>query len=65
MVNEVPVEYFCSLDANGRRLDHDERPELCGGSVEYVAPAEYMVGGVVVVVVVGGGLSGGDELCVV
>ncbi|EFN54134.1 hypothetical protein CHLNCDRAFT_135519 [Chlorella variabilis] len=43
MVNEVPVEYFCSLDANGRRLDHDERPELCGGSVEYVAPAEYMV----------------------
>jgi hypothetical protein len=45
MVNEVPVEYFCALDANGRRLDHDQRPELCGGSVEYVAPAEYMVGG--------------------
>lgn len=44
MVNEVPVEYFCALDANGRRLDHDQRPELCGGSVEYVAPAEYMVG---------------------
>lgn len=44
MVNEVPVDYFCALDASGRRLDHDQRPELSGGSVEYVAPAEYMVG---------------------
>lgn len=44
LVNEVPVEYFCALDAGGRRLDADQRPELCGGSVEYVAPAEYMVG---------------------
>jgi len=41
--NEVPVEYFCSLDANGRRRDHDERPELSSGIVEFVAPAEYMV----------------------
>lgn len=45
LVNEVPVEYFCALDAGGRRLDVDQRPELCGGSVEYVAPAEYMVRG--------------------
>ena len=43
MVNEVPVEYFCATDASGRRLDADERPELSSGSVEYVAPAEYMV----------------------
>lgn len=44
MVNEVPVEYFCTLDASGRRIDLHDRPELCSGSVEYVAPAEYMVG---------------------
>lgn len=43
MVNECPVDYFCALDASGRRLDHDQRPEISGGSVEYVAPAEYMV----------------------
>ena len=45
MVNEVPVEYFCALDASGRRIDESQRPELFGGSVEYVAPAEYMVRG--------------------
>lgn len=39
----VPVEYFCPLDANGKRKDVDERPELCQGSVEFVAPTEYMV----------------------
>jgi len=43
MINEVPVEYFCTLDSNGRRRDADERPELAKGSAEYVAPAEYMV----------------------
>jgi len=42
-LNDVPVEYYCALDADGRRLDAGERPELAGGSVEYVAPAEYMV----------------------
>jgi protein transport protein SEC24 len=42
-LNEVPVEYYCSLDASGRRRDWAERPELCTGSVEYIAPAEYMV----------------------
>lgn len=39
----VPIEYFCALDENGRRRDADERPELSCGSVEYVAPTEYMV----------------------
>ncbi len=43
MVNECPVDYFCALDGSGKRLDHDQRPELSQGSVEYVAPAEYMV----------------------
>ncbi|GLC34598.1 hypothetical protein PLESTB_001244000 [Pleodorina starrii] len=43
MPNEIPVEYFSSLDANGRRRDADERPELSRGTVEYVAPADYMV----------------------
>jgi len=43
MINEVPVEYFCTLDSNGKRRDADERPELAKGSTEYVAPAEYMV----------------------
>jgi protein transport protein SEC24 len=39
----VPIEYFCSLDENGRRRDADERPELSCGSVEFVAQTEYMV----------------------
>jgi protein transport protein SEC24 len=43
MVNECPVDYFSALDASGRRLDLDQRPELACGSVEYIAPAEYMV----------------------
>lgn len=43
MVNEVPMEYFCSLDAQGRRLDAAERPELSCGSVDWLAPQEYMV----------------------
>jgi len=43
LVNDLPAEYFCNLDANNRRRDIDERPELLNGSVELVAPAEYMV----------------------
>ena len=42
-LNEVPPEYFCPLDGSGRRRDAMERPELSCGSVEYIAPAEYMV----------------------
>jgi protein transport protein SEC24 len=41
--NEVPVEYFCTTDSTGIRRDINERPELNCGSVEYLAPEEYMV----------------------
>uniref|UniRef100_A0ACD5UW50 Uncharacterized protein n=1 Tax=Avena sativa TaxID=4498 RepID=A0ACD5UW50_AVESA len=43
LLNDVPGEYFCALDASGRRYDTDQRPELCKGTVEFVAPTEYMV----------------------
>lgn len=43
MHTEVPMEYYCSVDNNGVRLDIDQRPELRQGSVEYIAPQEYMV----------------------
>ncbi|KAK9729542.1 COPII coat Sec23p-Sfb3p heterodimer component [Basidiobolus ranarum] len=39
--NEVPEEYFCNLDMNGRRLDIETRPELRFGSVEFVATKDY------------------------
>jgi protein transport protein SEC24 len=40
---ECPREYGCALGADGRRSDWAARPELREGSVEYVAPPEYMV----------------------
>eukprot|EP01025_Chloroclados_australasicus_P004026 TRINITY_DN1096_c0_g1_i2.p1 TRINITY_DN1096_c0_g1~~TRINITY_DN1096_c0_g1_i2.p1 ORF type:complete len:1056 (+),score=152.01 TRINITY_DN1096_c0_g1_i2:251-3418(+) len=43
MLNEVPHDYFCSLDEYGIRRDVNDRPELSLGSVEYIAPEEYMV----------------------
>ena len=39
----VPGDYYAQLDATGRRIDADQRPELIKGSVEYVATTEYMV----------------------
>lgn len=39
----VPGEYFAHLDASGRRVDMDQRPELLKGNIEFIAPAEYMV----------------------
>ncbi|KAJ6900468.1 protein transport protein Sec24-like [Populus alba x Populus x berolinensis] len=43
LLNEVPGNYFAQLDATGKRIDLDQRPELTKGSVEFVAPTEYMV----------------------
>ncbi|XP_058095788.1 protein transport protein SEC24 A-like isoform X2 [Magnolia sinica] len=43
LLNDVPGDYFSLLDASGRRCDADQRPELTKGSVEFVAPTEYMV----------------------
>ena len=40
---DVPQQYACALGADGRRLDAHERPELCRGSVDFVAPDAYMV----------------------
>ncbi|XP_065891062.1 protein transport protein Sec24D-like isoform X2 [Dysidea avara] len=39
--SEVPQEFFCHLDHQGRRTDIMERPELLFGSVEYVATKDY------------------------
>lgn len=41
--DETPRDYHCNLGPDGRRRDADERPELCKGTVEFVASKEYMV----------------------
>ncbi|KAK4717325.1 hypothetical protein R3W88_015663 [Solanum pinnatisectum] len=41
--DETPRDYHCNLGPDGRRRDADERPELCRGTVEFVATKEYMV----------------------
>jgi protein transport protein SEC24 len=41
---EVPATYFCELDSTtGFRYDVLNRPELCFGSYDIVAPTEYLV----------------------
>ncbi|XP_058078018.1 protein transport protein SEC24 C-like isoform X2 [Magnolia sinica] len=41
--DETPRDYYCNTAPDGRRRDADERPELCRGTVEFVATKEYMV----------------------
>lgn len=41
--DETPHDYQCNLGPDGRRRDAYERPELCKGTVEFVASKEYMV----------------------
>ncbi|TDH73446.1 hypothetical protein CCR75_006161 [Bremia lactucae] len=41
--NDVASSYFCHLTSNQMRQDYYERPELSSGSVEVIAPSEYMM----------------------
>jgi len=41
MSNEVPKEYYSPLDSNNQRQDRNERPELCKGVYEFLAPSSY------------------------
>lgn len=43
VMNDTPTSYFSHLDTTGQRRDKDQRPELCNCSVEFIAPADYMV----------------------
>lgn len=39
--SDVPAEYFAHLDVSGRRVDLDQRAELCRGSVDFAVPKAY------------------------
>lgn len=41
--NTTMDTYINSLDERGMRIDRFQKPELCKGAVEYIAPGEYMV----------------------
>lgn len=41
---DTPHNYIENTDSSGRRRDADLRPELCQGSVEFVATPQFMVG---------------------
>lgn len=43
---DVPDAYFAHLDHTGYRVDVNQRPELCLGTYEFVAPKEYCKNGV-------------------
>ena len=38
----VPEYYYCNLDGSNVRRDRNQRPELCRGSVEYIATPEFI-----------------------
>lgn len=38
---EVTPDYFCNLDASLRRLDHEQRPELNKGTVDFAVGENY------------------------
>ncbi|CAL9694912.1 unnamed protein product [Knipowitschia caucasica] len=40
-INEVPMFYFQHLDHMGRRVDFNQRPELCLGSYEFEVTLDY------------------------
>lgn len=42
-VNATPHDYVENVGPDGRRRDADERAELSRGTVEFVAPAAFMV----------------------
>ena len=42
-LNEVNADHYSPLGQDGRRTDADSHPQLANGSVEFVAPQEYMV----------------------
>ncbi|XP_021281643.1 protein transport protein Sec24-like At4g32640 [Herrania umbratica] len=42
-IDNTPHEYQCNLGPDGRRRDADVRPELCKGTIEFVATKEYMM----------------------
>lgn len=43
MQNDVRDGYFCNLDMMGRRADASSRPELMYGTIDVVAPPDYLL----------------------
>ena len=41
--NEVPSSYFCQTNEFGKRLDRDNRPELCFGTYDIKAPSNFSI----------------------
>lgn len=39
--NTVPGDYYSPIDASGRRIDRDQRPELNLGSVDFIVPKQF------------------------
>lgn len=42
-LNEVGADHYSPVGQDGRRADADTHPQLASGSVEFIAPQEYMV----------------------